>query len=200
MPATQRRGCCTTTHSSAIAAPVITARRLRWGSARWRSFSRLATPPGTRAVAEVAIIRYHLGQFAAALNDLAACSVPEHAASATALHFAAFLNHIGQDELVAAVAATQQGLAALDDDSDEQRRATWQIVLQRNLAAAYHFQGELAAARAAVTEAVQLAETHNRDEYAYYWSLYEQGLLEQRTGQLDDALAMLQRVREQVKQ
>ena len=69
------------------------------------------------------------------------------------------------------------------------------IVLQRNLAAAHHYQGELAAARHAVEDAVQLAAAQPDNSYLYDWALYEHGLLEQRTGRLDLALVILRRAR-----
>jgi DNA-binding SARP family transcriptional activator len=153
-----------------------------------------------RATAEVAIVRYHLGQYTAALSDLSACPPPPDPVCMAALHFAAFLNNIGRDVLDEAVADVEHGLSVLEQEANEQRRAAWRVVLQRNVAAAYHFQGNLRAAEAAAREAVHLAETFNRSPYTYCWSLYELGVLQQRAGQLQAALETLQRVREQIGQ
>ncbi len=153
-----------------------------------------------RATAEVAIVRYHLGQYTAALAELATCPQPRDPACMAALHFAAFLNNIGRDALDEAISDVEQGLSALEHESSEPRRAAWRVALQRNVAAAYHFQGNLRAAEAAAREAVHLAETASRSQYTYCWSLYELGVFQQRAGQLDDALATLQHVREQIEQ
>jgi tetratricopeptide (TPR) repeat protein len=94
-----------------------------------------------------------------------------------------------------AVQAAQQGLHVLDREQDTQRRTIWRIVLLRNLAVAYHFQGQLNAARGALEEAIHLAELYRTNSYLYDWTLYEYGLLEQRAGRLDLALEILRDAR-----
>jgi DNA-binding SARP family transcriptional activator len=162
-------------------------------------FVRLGRRDGhARALAEVAIVRYHLGQFTSALAELAACPTPDDPICAAALWFAAYLNRMGLDMLADAINAAQQGLNALEHEPDPDRLRPWRIVLQRNLAAAYHFQGDGRAARQAAEEAVSLAEVCSHESYLYDWSLYELGVVEQRAGRLDVALAILQEVRARI--
>jgi DNA-binding SARP family transcriptional activator len=153
-----------------------------------------------RAVAEAAIDRYHLGQYATALAEIAACPPPTQPSCSAALALAAYVNHVGVNALPAAIQAAEQGLRALDHETNAARRAIWQIVLQRNLAAAYHYQGQLEAARNAAKEAVRLAEIYHTNSYLYDWALYEQGLLEQRAGRLDLALDILRQARARLEQ
>ena len=153
-----------------------------------------------RAVAEAAIDRYHLGQYTTALAEIAACPAPLEPSCGAALALAAYVNHVGINALPAAIQAAEQGLRALDHESNTARRDIWRIVLQRNLAAAYHYQGRLEAARNAAADAVRLAEAQPTNSYLYDWALYEQGLLEQRAGRLDLALDILRRARERLEQ
>ncbi len=164
-------------------------------------FERLGDTDGyAYALASVAIARYHLGQYATALAELDARPCSEDPTCRAALAFAAYLNYLGQDMLEQAIRAAHCGLHALEYESHELRRIHWRMVLQRNLVAAYHFRGELAAARRAGEEAVALAERHFATEGAYAWSLYELGLLEQRAGRLQLALTLLQRARSHLEQ
>ncbi|MFL5802230.1 MAG: BTAD domain-containing putative transcriptional regulator [Roseiflexaceae bacterium] len=159
-------------------------------------FERLGDRDGyARALAETAIARYHFGQYALALAEIAACPPPQQPACVAALALAAYVNHVGINTLPDAIRAAEWGLHALEAELGTLQSTAWRIVLQRNLAAAYHFQGELAAARRAAEDAVQLAETHHANSYLYDWALYEYGLLEQRAGRLDLALEILRRAR-----
>ncbi|MBC8159749.1 MAG: tetratricopeptide repeat protein [Roseiflexaceae bacterium] len=146
-----------------------------------------------RAVAEQAIARYHLGQFAQALAELGRCPPPSNSTCAAALQFAAYLNLLGQDALDGALDAGRQACARIANEPNIQRRTTWQIVISRNLAAALHCAGELAAARQAAESAVNLAETQVPGSLVLAWCLYELGVLEQRAGQLARALDLLDR-------
>jgi DNA-binding SARP family transcriptional activator len=162
-----------------------------------RLFQNAADREGyARALAEAAIARYHLGQYQHALNELAACPPPESPICAAALAFAAYLNHIGQGELTPAIAAAENGLRVLNGSCDEHSRVAWQIVLHRNLVPAYHFAGNLHAARQSAATAITLAEEHASPGYTLHWALYEAGLLEQRAGAFERALGLLRRARE----
>lgn len=151
-----------------------------------------------RALAEVALAQYHLGQYATALAALETCPPPTQPSCAAALFFAAFLSHLGIGALAEAVHAAHQALHLIEREPDIVRRTTWRIALQRNLGVAYHFQGELASAHSAVEDALQMAKQFCASDYAYIWSLYEMGLLEQRAGRLDLALTCLRRAHELV--
>lgn len=177
----------------------VAARRL--AQLAMEQFERLGDGDGyAYALASVAIARYHLGQYAAALAELDARPCVEDPTCRAALSFAAYLNYLGLDQLEQAIRAAHCGLHALEYEPREARRIHWRIVLQRNLVAAYHFRGELAAARRAGEEAVALAERHFATEGFYAWSLYELGLLEQRAGRLDLALTLLQQARTHLEQ
>jgi hypothetical protein len=67
-----------------------------------------------RALAEVAIARYHLGQYTTALAEIAACPPPTQPSCAAALALAAYVNQVGINALPAANQAAEQGLRALD--------------------------------------------------------------------------------------
>ena len=153
-----------------------------------------------RALAEGAIARYHLGQHALALAELAACPAAHQPTVRAALCFATFLNHIGTDALAESVAAANRGLQAIAAESRLTRAMIWRIVLQRNLAMTYHFQGDLDTARRLMEEAVYLAAQYHTGRYAYDWTLYELGLLGRRAGWLDRALSLLRTAREGIEQ
>jgi DNA-binding SARP family transcriptional activator len=171
------------------------------GHAAVEQFARRGDDDGhARALAEVAIARYHLGQYIIALTELAACPLPQQPACAAALLFATYLNQIGTGALAEAITTAHCGLQAITREHDRLRWMSWRIVLQRNLAVAYHYQGELVAARQVAEDALQLAKPCYTSSYVYTWSLYELGVLEQRAGRLELALTLLQRARERVEQ
>lgn len=153
-----------------------------------------------RATAEIGIALYHLGQYQTALSAIAACPSPDNPACRGALYFATYLNLIGMGELLPAIAVLQQGIDVLDLETNIQWRVPWHIVLLRNLAPAYHFNGKLLLARQVAEEALSLAMQHCPQDYMYAWSFYELGLLEQRAGQLNRALDLLQQARSYVEQ
>jgi tetratricopeptide (TPR) repeat protein len=168
-------------------------RALELAQTAQRLFGEMSDPHGyARAVAEKALAQYHLGQYSAALTALEACPAPSDPSCVAALALAGCVNHVGIGTLGQAIAVVQHGLQALECEQHPQRRTRWRIVLQRNLAVAYHFCGKLAAAHVAVEDAVALAATYGSNDYTYTWSLYELGLLEQRAGNLDRALVLLQ--------
>jgi DNA-binding SARP family transcriptional activator len=172
---------------------------LRLAQAAAARFQRLGDDDGyARALAEAAIARYHFGQYAAALAELAACPPPKQPSCTAALALAAYVNHVGINTLPEAIQGAIGGLCALESETSAQRRAAWRIVLQRNLTAAYHYIGDLTAARSAAVDAVHLAETYHTNSYLYDWTLYEYGLLEQRAGRLDLALDLLRRARDHI--
>lgn len=173
----------------------------RLGQAATEQFARHGDAGGhARACAETAIARYHLGQYMIALTELSSCPMPDQPACAAALLLAIHLNQSGVGALAEAVEAARRGLQDLEREPDPARRVIWRAALLRGLAAAQHHQGELAAARRALEEAVALARPCYANSYAYYRSIYEQGVLEQRAGRLDLALALLQRARERAEQ
>ncbi len=151
-----------------------------------------------RALAEAAIVRYHLGQHQRALDDLAACPPPACPVCAAALALAAYLNYIGQGDLPPSVAAAEHGLAALQQVQSEAGVDAWRIALHRNLVPACHFMGNLDRARRHAETALALAEQPATPGYTRHWALYEAGLLEQRAGAFDRALALLRHARELV--
>jgi hypothetical protein len=126
-----------------------------------------------RAIAEAAIAAYLLGRFAWGLAETRTCPAPADPSCAAALYLADFLNHLGLDEVEAASEAGERGLCALEQERLTARRAAWEIVLRRNLAAAYHFRGDLPAARQALDAALRLADRQRRNPYLYNWTLYE---------------------------
>jgi soluble cytochrome b562 len=141
---------------------------LRLAQAAAEAFKCLGDADGqARAAAEAAIARYHLGQYALALSELAACPHSEQPSCIAAVALATYINQIGINALPAAIQAADRGLRAIEHEASAFRRAIWRIVLQRNLTAAYQYQGELAAARAAAEDAVRLAETYHTNGYLY---------------------------------
>ena len=151
-----------------------------------------------RAVAEAAIAAYLLGRFAWGLAETRACPAPADPSCAAALYLADFLNHLGLDELDAAIEAGERGLRVIESEPKAARRVAWETVLRRNLAAAYHFRGDLPAARQALDAALRLATRQRQNPYLYTWTLSEYGLLLARAGDLDEALSTLRRARARV--
>ncbi|MEM8533104.1 MAG: hypothetical protein AAGF95_19825 [Chloroflexota bacterium] len=171
------------------------------GQAAARAFGACGNIDGqARSLAEIAIARYHLGQFTAALAELDECPLPDDSTCAASLFFARYLNEIGLDNLHAAIESGRAGLAVLEHEQVLERRVVWRIALQRNIAVAYHCVGNLAAARAATDDALQLVEQCQPQKYTYIWSLYERGVLEQRAGYFDTALDFLNRAEEALQQ
>jgi DNA-binding SARP family transcriptional activator len=171
------------------------------GQAAVAQFARHGDDDGrARALSEVAIARYHLGQYLIALTELAICPLPEQPTCAAALLLATYLNQLGTGALSAAITAAHRGLQLIERERELLRRTNWRTVLQRNLVVAYHYQGELGAARRAAEEALVLAKPYDTNRYDYPWGLYEQGVLEQRAGRLELALMLLRRARERVEQ
>lgn len=171
----------------------------RFGQMAIKQFLAQGNTDGhVRALAEVAIAHYHLGQYTTALTELASAPSPTLPSCAAALAYACYLNHIGIGALEEAIAAAHQGLHILHNEPDVLRRMTWRITIQRNLAVAYHFQGRLGDARIAAEDALDLTKQYYMSDYAYVWGLYEIGLLEQRAGRLDVALIFLRRARDQI--
>lgn len=148
-----------------------------------------------RAVAEAAIAHYHLGQYSDALQLLKASPSPTQASCLAAQALAAYLNTVGLNDLTCAIEYIKQGIIALAHEPDAKRRVRWQIALKRNLMAAYHYRGDLVAARQVSDEAFQLVEAYQIKDYHYSWLLYERGLLEQRAGQLSYAIEVLRAAR-----
>jgi DNA-binding SARP family transcriptional activator len=172
---------------------------LAFGQTAITQFEHLGDLNGqARAVAETAIARYHLGQFTTALAELAACPLPVDPICVASLYFASYLNRLGVEPIENAISVAHQGLQIIEREPNEMRRIAWRILLQRNLVAAYYYQGNLATARHAAEEAVQLAATYHLSSYIYDWSVYELGLLEQRAGRLEIALATLRHLRDRV--
>ncbi|NOK60720.1 MAG: hypothetical protein GFH27_549297n321 [Chloroflexi bacterium AL-W] len=127
---------------------------------------------------------------------MAECPLPDDPTCAASLFFARYLNELGLDNLHAAIDSGRAGFAALQRETTLERRMVWRIALQRNIAVAYHCVGDLAAARAAIDDALQLVEQYQPQRYKYTWSLYEKGVLEQRAGYFDTALDFLCRAEE----
>src|SRR6266508_1177131 len=74
-----------------------------------------------RALTEVAIARYHLGQYATALAEIAACTPPEQPSCVAALAMAAYINHVGINALPEAIRVAQLGLRTLENESNARR-------------------------------------------------------------------------------
>ena len=172
---------------------------LRLGQAAAASFAQQSDRDGqARATAEVGIAAYLLGRFNAGLDELAACPWPYESACTAALCLAGYLNRIGLGMLAEAVAIAEQGLHVLGDETEYLRQSAWRIVLQRNLAVAYHYQGRLHAALQIADESIWLAEQWRENVYLFHWTLYERGQLLHSAGRLQEALEVLTQVREQV--
>jgi tetratricopeptide (TPR) repeat protein len=173
------------------------ARTLELAQAAYREFVRVGNVDGqVRALAEVGSARYQLGQRTTALAELNIDLTSTQPACVAALSLAIYLNALGVDDLQQALAAVECGVQVLDQEQNSRRRAVWRVMLQRNAAAAYHFNGQLARARAAAEEALSLVETHQLDASTHARTLYEAGLLEQRAGRLDVALMRLEQARD----
>jgi hypothetical protein len=113
---------------------------LRYAQAALTRFACRGDRDGSvRALAEAAIARYHLGQYAIALAEISDYLPPKQPSCIAAMALAAYVNLVGINKLSAAIQAATWGLRALEEEPDTLACTTWRIVLQRNLAAAYHY-------------------------------------------------------------
>lgn len=173
------------------------AATIRLAQAAYAGFAACDDTDGqARAVAEIAIARFHLGQCALALTELDASPPPTQPVCTAAVSLARYLNFLGTDQLPNALAAVQHGGQALDEEPNVHRRAVWRVVLLRNAVAAYHYHGQLDAARAAIASVLDLIDQHALGVRVRAWTFYEAGLLEQRAGQFAQALTLLEQARD----
>jgi hypothetical protein len=148
------------------------------------------------ALAEWVVMRYHAGDFEAGQAELTgALERPMRPYLRAELLFGMFLCLIGLSHVPAAVASGQAALVALDADADPWLRRIGRIQMLRNIAAGYHYLGEMREAVAAAERAATLAQEHPDTADMRPWCRYELGLAYWRHGRLTYATATLDEAR-----
>jgi serine phosphatase RsbU (regulator of sigma subunit) len=148
------------------------------------------------ALAEWVVMRYHAADFEAGLagvTPLLDRSMRPYLRAE--LLFGRFLCLIGLQRIHEAVAEGQAALAALDDDPDRWLQRVGQIQMLRNIAAGYHYFGDMRHAVAAAEQAASLAQEHSDTADMRPWCFYELGLAYWRRGWLPAATEALDHAR-----
>ncbi|MDP9311859.1 MAG: SpoIIE family protein phosphatase [Chloroflexota bacterium] len=144
------------------------------------------------AMAEWIVMRYHAEEFDRGLEGilplLDSATQPYLRAE---LHFGVFLCLVGQSRIQEAVVASETALAALDQETDPWLQRLGRIQMLRNIAAGYHYTGEMQRSVDAALQAASLAQAHDDTAYTRPWCFYELGLAFWRQGRLDAAADVL---------
>lgn len=148
------------------------------------------------ALAEAVVMRYHAREFAAGLSALVpAIDRPMRPYLRAELLFGRFLCEIGLAHVREAVTAGEMALAALDADHDPWLQRIGRIQMLRNIAAGYHYLGEMRSSVAAAERAAALAREHPDTADMRPWCMYELGLAYWRQGRLAAATQALDEAR-----
>ena len=140
------------------------------------------------ALAEQIVMYYHTRRSAEGLALAnAALAQPMRPYLRAELQFGRFLCLISDGNIVATLAAGEAALNALDQEPDGWLQMTGRVQMLRNIAAAYHYNGQNVRATAAALGSVTLAQLEPELASALPWCWYELGLAYWRQGQLDDA-------------
>lgn len=148
------------------------------------------------ALAEWLVMRYHNGAYAAGQAAAAAALArPMPAYLRAEIHFGQFLCLIGAVQPRTAVAAGEAALAVLDTEPDAWLQRIGRIQMLRNIAAGYHYLGQVCRAVAAAEQAATLAQAHPDTADMRPWCYYELGLAYWRHGRLSTAAELLGQAR-----
>ncbi|HEU5098108.1 MAG TPA: SpoIIE family protein phosphatase [Roseiflexaceae bacterium] len=148
------------------------------------------------ALAEWVVMRYHADDHEAGLADIEPFvkrQLPPYLRAE--LLFGQFLCLVGLSRVREAVQAGQAALDLLDDVADPWLQRVGRIQMLRNIAAGYHYVGDMCRAVEATERAAELAREHPDTADMRPWCFYELGLAYWRQGRLADATEALDRAR-----
>jgi serine phosphatase RsbU (regulator of sigma subunit) len=148
------------------------------------------------ALAEWIVMRYHAADFAAGLAGIEPfIDRPMHPYLHAELLFGRFLCLIGMARVREAVQAGEAALDLLETTAEPWLQRVGRIQMLRNIAASYHYLGEMRRAVAATERAVALAQEHPDTDDMRPWCFYELGLAYWRQGKLAQATETLDTAR-----
>jgi serine phosphatase RsbU (regulator of sigma subunit) len=148
------------------------------------------------ALAEWVVMRYHAGDYEAGLAGVKPFAErPMPAYLRAELLFGQFLCLVGLSRVREAVQAGQAALELLDSVADAWIQRVGRIQMLRNIAAGYHYLGEMRRAVEATERAASLAREHSDTADMRPWCSYELGLAYWRQGRLAAATEALDQAR-----
>jgi serine phosphatase RsbU (regulator of sigma subunit) len=148
------------------------------------------------ALAEWVVMRYHAADFETGLLGIELrIELPMHPYLRAELLFGRFLCLIGLARVREAVQAGETGLDLLDTTAEPWLQRVGRIQMLRNIAAGYHYLGEMRRAVAAAERAAELADEHPDTADMRPWCFYELGLAYWRKGMLAQATETLDTAR-----
>jgi len=140
------------------------------------------------ALAEWVVMRYHAADFATGLVGIETLiERPVHPYLRAELLFGRFLCLIGLARVREAVQSGETALNLLDTTAEPWLQRVGRIQMLRNIAAGYHYLGEMRRAVAAAERAAALAHEHPDTADMRPWCFYELGLAYWRQGMLAQA-------------
>lgn len=101
--------------------------------------------------------------------------------------FGRFLCLIATEQVAESIAAGEAALAALDQEEDHWLQLSGRVQMLRNIAAGYHYVGQIRRSTAAAEQAVALAQQDEDLASARPWCWYELALAYWRQGRLSEA-------------
>jgi len=148
------------------------------------------------ALAEWVVMRYHAGDYEAGLSGVEPfVELQMHPYLRAELRFGQFLCLVGLSRVREAVQAAEAALDLLDSVADAWLQRVGRIQLLRNIAAGYHYLGEMRRAVEATERAASLAREHPDTADMRPWCSYELGLAYWRQGRLAAATEALDHAR-----
>ena len=148
------------------------------------------------ALAEWVVMRYHAADFNTGLVGIETLIERQmHPYLRAELLFGRFLCMIGLSRVREAVQAGEAALDLLDATAEPWLQRVGRIQMLRNIAAGYHYLGEMRRAVAATERAAELAQEHPDTADMRPWCFYELGLAYWRQGMLAQATETLDTAR-----
>jgi tetratricopeptide (TPR) repeat protein len=148
------------------------------------------------ALAEWVVMRYHAADFDTGLVGIETqIERPMHPYLRAELLFGRFLCLIGLARVREAVQVGETALDLLDSTAEAWLQRVGRIQMLRNIAAGYHYLGEMRRAVTATEQAAALAHEHPDTADMRPWCFYELGLAYWRQGQLAQAIETLDTAR-----
>jgi serine phosphatase RsbU (regulator of sigma subunit) len=148
------------------------------------------------ALAEWVVMRYHAADYETGLAGIEPLIDRQmHPYLRAELLFGRFLCLVGLARVREAVQAGEAALDLLDATAEPWLQRIGRIQMLRNIAASYHYLGEMRRAVAATERAVVLAQEHPDTDDMQPWCFYELGLAYWRQGMLAQATETLDTAR-----
>jgi len=148
------------------------------------------------ALAEWVVMRYHAADFATGLAGIEPFIEHQmHPYLRAELLFGRFLCLIGLARVREAVQAGEAALDLLETAAEPWLQRVGRIQMLRNIAASYHYLGEMRRAVVVTERAVALAQEHPDTDDMRPWCFYELGLAYWRQGKLAQATETLDTAR-----